>query len=448
MTPEGETGRAVPGQPDDSLIASGSRGAPTRVAAIVLGPHRSGTSAVAKTISLLGADLPKNLIEANPTNPAGHWEPQRVADLNDEIFESAGTRWDDVTAFPRSWFGSTSEAGFRARAIEVLADEYGASPFMVLKDPRISRVVPFWLSVLAELEVQPCFVICVRNPLEVVGSLKKRDGLSTSAAALVWLRHMLDSEHETRSHPRVFVSYDLLLADWETQMRTVGERLGLSWPRLGSTARAQIEEFLSGAHQHHRFTSDDVRTHSSLPTWVKSAYATFEAAAAGSHAPETEILDEIRSKLDDAELAFGPIIAALGSNEMRNAVEALEARVLEREHEIDALNEALAGLERERTAYADTSEERGQVIAELEAQAAILRQRSERSEAEAANQATLLQTQTRLLRELEAQVRGLQDRLEQNRSEIEFLKRSPARQLWAHLRRRRPFRRSGGANER
>ena len=310
MTPDGETGHAVPAEPGDSLTATGSGQTPTRVAAVVLGPHRSGTSAVAKTMSLLGADLPKNLIEANPTNPAGHWEPQRVADLNDEIFESAGSRWDDVTAFPRSWFGSTSEAGFRAKAIEVLVDEYGASPFMVLKDPRISRVVPFWLAVLAELEVQPCFVLCVRNPLEVAASLKKRDGLSTSAAALVWLRHMLDSEHETRGHPRVFVSYDLLLADWETQMRTVGERLGLSWPRLGSTARAQIEEFLSGSHQHHSFTSDDVRTHSSLPTWVKSAYATFEPAAAGSHAPDAEVLDEIRSELDDAELAFGPIIAA------------------------------------------------------------------------------------------------------------------------------------------
>ena len=68
-----------------------------RIGLLVVGMHRSGTSAVAKTINLLGAELPSHLMPAHAEfNAAGYWESQEVADLNDQILMAAGSCWDDV----------------------------------------------------------------------------------------------------------------------------------------------------------------------------------------------------------------------------------------------------------------------------------------------------------------------------------------------------------------
>jgi len=59
-----------------------------KVAILVAGMHRSGTSALARTLSLLGCDLPKTLMPASGGNEAGYWESQAIANLNDELLES------------------------------------------------------------------------------------------------------------------------------------------------------------------------------------------------------------------------------------------------------------------------------------------------------------------------------------------------------------------------
>ena len=55
----------------------------TATAIMVLGMHRSGTSALTRILNLLGADLPEDLIKANAYNKSGYWEPSAVVALND-----------------------------------------------------------------------------------------------------------------------------------------------------------------------------------------------------------------------------------------------------------------------------------------------------------------------------------------------------------------------------
>ena len=61
-----------------------------KIAILVAGMHRSGTSAVARTLSLLGCKLPKTLMPAGPANEPGHWESRTIMDLNDEILGFSG----------------------------------------------------------------------------------------------------------------------------------------------------------------------------------------------------------------------------------------------------------------------------------------------------------------------------------------------------------------------
>ena len=48
---------------------------------------------------------------------------------------------------------------------------------MIIKDPKFSRFVPLTVAALHEIDVEPKFIISLRNPLEVADSLKTRDGL-------------------------------------------------------------------------------------------------------------------------------------------------------------------------------------------------------------------------------------------------------------------------------
>ena len=69
-----------------------------RKALVVLGMHRSGTSALARVLSLRGAALPRQVLPPNAGNEKGYWEPERVVALNERILQSAGLAWNDAFA--------------------------------------------------------------------------------------------------------------------------------------------------------------------------------------------------------------------------------------------------------------------------------------------------------------------------------------------------------------
>ena len=54
-------------------------------AIVVLGMHRSGTSALTRTLSLLGAALPGNLLPSKPSNETGFWESTDILEFNDRV---------------------------------------------------------------------------------------------------------------------------------------------------------------------------------------------------------------------------------------------------------------------------------------------------------------------------------------------------------------------------
>src|SRR4051812_47384663 len=66
-----------------------------RSAILVLGMHRSGTSALTRVISLLGAELPRRMMPTQDDNAAGFWESLTLVALNNAILSRLQTRWDD-----------------------------------------------------------------------------------------------------------------------------------------------------------------------------------------------------------------------------------------------------------------------------------------------------------------------------------------------------------------
>ena len=319
--------REAPGPwPDETDPGPSGR----RRALVVLGMHRSGTSALTRMLGLAGARLPSHLLAAEGGLPmdgnseAGFWESRSLMLLHEEALESAGSAWDDLCDVPSSWFDSEDAENFTRRLAETLEAEFEASPVFVAKDPRISRLAPLWKRALREMEVEASWMISLRNPLDVAASLTRRDGFAQAKGLLLWLSYMLSAERHTRHEPRFFVSFEDLLEDWREVASRIGEASELSWlyrSLLG--AAEEIDGFLAPRLRHHASTAQEVESSREVPQWVKDVFQWMVQAATGEP-PETEQLDGVAQAVQRVEALYVPVLENLKEKVARHGRE-LEA---------------------------------------------------------------------------------------------------------------------------
>ncbi|WFP62236.1 rhamnan synthesis F family protein [Mesorhizobium sp. WSM4904] len=269
-----------------------------RTCIMVLGMHRSGTSALTRAISLLGAELPKNLLGANPSNPTGHWEPQRLIELHDQMLAEAGSRWDDWRSFDLNDLGTARLQFYKAEIAKVIDEEYGSASLFVLKEPRISRFVPLYAEILERMHIDVRYTLVSRNPLAVIASLKNRDGFTAGFSSLLWLRHELDAEHATRGQSRIFLSYEGLLDDWRQGIEGITNTLGIDWPRPKMEWQSLLATHFSADNRHFTASADLLDADPRIAGWIKDAYAALTAL-------EKNARDERALKqIDAVSLAF------------------------------------------------------------------------------------------------------------------------------------------------
>jgi 2-polyprenyl-3-methyl-5-hydroxy-6-metoxy-1,4-benzoquinol methylase len=275
---------------------------------MVLGAHRSGTSAVAGVIQRLGIDLGDHLLPAQAgVNERGFWEHSDVVALHDRLLQEMGSRWDGTHRFADAWWKSPPVQAISEELAAIVKREFGDSQLWGLKDPRLCRLSPLWLDILAQVDCEPSFIIIYRNPLEVAESLSHRDQMELPLALTIWLQHMLDAELYTRGYPRTIISYSALLEDWRQTMRLVGDDLSLRWPVSIEQAGADIDTFLDASLCHHHHSDTDL---AGLPAWVEDAYTSLKNAVRSDDADLQSKFDIIRREYQAAESLFAPSLSA------------------------------------------------------------------------------------------------------------------------------------------
>jgi hypothetical protein len=321
----------------------------------VLGMHRSGTSATARVLSLLGAGLPKTLVGALASNPAGFWEPERLVAAHDRMLAEVGSVWYDFRSLDTGRLSAARQRATREELAALLGSEYGHAALIVVKDPRICRFVSLYKAVLESLDVEPSCVIPLRNPLAVIASLQARDAMSEGYAGLLWLRHALDAEAGTRGWPRAVVSYETLLEDWRSTARAVAERLGADFRRSADDAAPEIEAFLTAELRHHSYSREDLASRADIAHLVRDAY---EALLCLERDPDDGAalsrLDQIRAEFNaGCEVFGGALFGELGALEARfatawrdlsAAAEHARTQLREREAELANARAELASL--------------------------------------------------------------------------------------------------------
>lgn len=269
---------------------------------IILGMHRSGTSALTRVLNLLGVNLGTQLLPQHATNKTGFWEHSTVIRINEQILQKINSSWFDTAPLPQQWWKSAVLTPLRQHLSEVLAQEFASQPFWGIKDPRLCRLLPLWIPLLQKLENTPHFVIIARHPLEVATSLAIRDGLSVNISLRLWLEYVLTSVQDSQAYPRVFVTYEELLQDWVATMAKIAQNLKITWPNSLELVSREIDRFLDPTLKHHNHSQKNSQfwqssvVNEELLTWSHAVYQALCQAATGNYEP-LSILNPIQASL-------------------------------------------------------------------------------------------------------------------------------------------------------
>jgi hypothetical protein len=268
-----------------------------RQAILILGMHRSGTSALTGALASLGLQLPRRMLGAAPCNPKGYFEPIEIAAIHDRLLAALGSSWYGQEELPARRFQSATASGFADELLSALTIDYpGATPF-IMKDPRLCRLMPLWRTVLSRSGVKAQFVLPIRPPIEVARSLHKRDGLPLEYGCLLWLRHVLNAERETRGSQRVFVHYHELLRKPAATVEAVAKALGIREALPGGSNAAAIDSFIDPGLRHFDGDIDEVDSQSMLGRWLDAAYRAHQLLIANPNAEAgLRLLDRLRRK--------------------------------------------------------------------------------------------------------------------------------------------------------
>jgi GT2 family glycosyltransferase/glycosyltransferase involved in cell wall biosynthesis len=373
-----------------------------RTCVLVLGMHRSGTSALARVLSIAGAKLPATLLGANESNETGHWESQALMSCHDRLLGRLGSDWQDWRPLEIGRLPVSECKEIKTEIADLVRLEFGDAGLFVVKDPRICRFADLYLQTLGDAGIGVRIVHAVRNPLEVAQSLHLRNGTPQADAMLQWLRHVLDSEAATRAHDRVFVTFGALVSDWRAAFDQITSGLDLAWPYSADEISEQVEAFLDASRCHHRYTSEDLLLDPGIVRWVAQAYS---ALLVLTRSPRSKTamasLDAVRAQFDHA----APVLFQFQSewrDDAERTREALQSRLDASDaelkqaataagqdrQEIASLNGALAyekALNREASeAAAHEAESARQRAAELQDELAAANARADRSATDSA----------------------------------------------------------------
>jgi hypothetical protein len=293
--------------------------------------HRSGTSALSGVACALGASAPNNPLPANFANPSGYWESWPLVQVHDELLASADSSWDDWKALDPRWYVSDAARRLRGRLQETIRSEYEDKSLFVMKDPRVCRFLPFFLSVLEDMSISPVALFPIRNPLEVAFSLRRRDGFSISKSAALWLRHVLDAEFHSRQIPRCFISYENLLKGWRQEMDRASDAIGVKWPVDPGSAAGSIDKFLTAELHHERTESAALERNPDLSFLAAETFYLLGTASKAGAGPDLfGRLDALRERFGEASNFFGAILR----NEERS-IQQLRATLNQKSSELD-----------------------------------------------------------------------------------------------------------------
>ena len=385
-----------------------------KTALVVLGMHRSGTSALAGLLHELDIEMGPSLMPGRAgENEKGFWEHEKIVAIHDRLLAHFGSGWSDPVPLPQDWSAQDFSRQCQDEICQVLEEDFGSQPLWALKDPRMCRVLPLWMPVFDRLDIDPLFLCIVRNPLEVAASLQYRDNMAADHALLLWLQYNLAAVESTAGCRRRFLTFAQLL---ERGGHLLEDILG-GWSLLPAglpKAAAGGGRLLNSDLRHHVVTDDSLNAGDAVPETVSSLYRLLTSAAASGAEVDANEWQAIQDSYRESTHLLNPWLDL--SEVLRHDIASRNTHLEELRRENEQLTRGLRVAEsliQEREAHIQEREAHIQELdkALKEAQALVWERSARIEELDVA-----LQEATRYVRQHEASIKTLTAELKQERA--------------------------------
>ncbi|HDR4601782.1 TPA: sulfotransferase family protein [Bacillus cereus] len=191
---------------------------------LILSSHRSGSSATAGILDVLGIHMGDSLLKPSSTNPKGYFENVDFVYLNDKILNSIGAAWDNPP----------KREELRC-SIELSSDTFSflskhIKPLWGLKDPRMILIFDIWKPCLNQLE-DITYIFTWRPIQESISSLISKNKIDEQTAVNILTRYQENllyyrNQFEQENKDIIDVHFDKLLESPEKFVMEINRRIG------------------------------------------------------------------------------------------------------------------------------------------------------------------------------------------------------------------------------
>src|SRR5579883_958091 len=230
---------------------------------VVLGMARSGTSAITRGLKTLGIELSDEFSQnSNEWNPKGIWEDKDIVyHINRRVAQRLGDTWMSVHLMDDLCRNNEALIDLKHQAIELLTQRMNHLSAWAFKDPRTSRILPFWQEVFQALSLDENYIIALRNPLAVAYSWQKVSGADLEVGLLQWLTHLIPAIENTVGKKRVVVSYDLMLENARLQLERIQHQLAIATITDTAEMNHYANRYLDKQLHHYEYNETDLISH-------------------------------------------------------------------------------------------------------------------------------------------------------------------------------------------
>lgn len=294
---------------------------------VVLGMHRSGTSAITRGLKVVGVELGDRMIPNADDNTTGFWEDIDINALNIEMLNVIGSDWHRLATITSIDMDVLHSKGYFSRAVELLRQKANSATIFGFKDPRITQLLPFWKTVFDYCQFDMNYVLSLRHPLSVAKSLSKRNSFDADKGYLMWQWHIIRSLSDTVGEKRILVDYDCLIQSPDRELDRIAKLFDLE---VDPTELQNYKtKFLDQGLRHSVHDINDLLFDDSCPPIVREIYSTLLEVAFD------------RVKLDEMELQ-NKVVLWLHDIFSDEQIKSLSEVIVERDEQIISLNKSIA----------------------------------------------------------------------------------------------------------
>jgi len=349
---------------------------------VVIGMHRSGTSAMAGALCAAGAWVgePDQLMPGDEFNRHGYFERQDTAELLDEVLGRLGGTWKCP---PLAALTRLRLEPFRPLLTKIMSDVSESAPagrVPLVKDPRLTLFASELPSVLGGTQG---IVVCVRHPLVVARSLRARDGIPLTTGLAIWEAYNVVLSQGLSGRP-----VRVRLFDEDTERRLplgdfAGQILRNETPSTRSLEAGLIHQHADNDDELQWLSANQLHVWQALVEAGRAPQPTLLTAMELSAVAERELANSHRHQsmaVDDNRYFAGPGESGLQASVERSvALAAMDDRALAGEparpnpaweQQVAALQqsheEMRQALEEERVLRAQSEEQRRALVLECE----------------------------------------------------------------------------------